>query len=81
MERLRSVTKIGKKDKNDKKDKKDKGALFGKDLDDVCEAQGQEVPFLVRDSIAWLEVNGLDEEGIFRISPDKNSLKKLKKFL
>jgi hypothetical protein len=72
MDRVKSTLSLRKKDKEkkekkekkDKKDKKDtksdnnKGALFGQDLEQVCEAQGQEIPFIVADTVDWLEQNG-----------------------
>ena len=63
-----------KKDKKDKKSKDEgpitltsvpstpdehsSGAVFGRDLGELLEIQGQEVPFIVQDAVTWLEENG-----------------------
>jgi len=49
------------------------GKVFGRDLEDLLEQQGQDIPILVQQTTAWLEEHGLDEEGLFRISGNKSS--------
>lgn len=53
-----------KKEKKEKKDKKDKtdeakvSSQFGKDLEELASIQGEAIPNVVQDSIAYLEKFG-----------------------
>jgi hypothetical protein len=56
-----------KKEKKEKKDKKEKtsdeaskaNSQFGKDLEELAQLQGESLPTVVQDAIAWLEKFGI----------------------
>jgi hypothetical protein len=54
------MDKLGKTMKRLKSSKKlkDESAVFGKDLEELLELQGQEIPYIVTDTTTWIEKNG-----------------------
>lgn len=50
------------------------GQIFGVALDELCAKDGCSVPLLVVQCIEYLEVNGLDTAGIFRVTPSNKKL-------
>jgi hypothetical protein len=51
---------------------------FGKDIEQVANKDGSDVPVIVDKAVEYIENKGLKEEGIFRISASKKEVDKLK---
>lgn len=52
---------------NDKKNKKKSGKGYSPGLDDFIQSQSNLIPLFVEKSIAFIEEEGLDSEGIYRV--------------
>eukprot|EP01114_Cavostelium_apophysatum_P021600 TRINITY_DN7585_c0_g1_i1.p1 TRINITY_DN7585_c0_g1~~TRINITY_DN7585_c0_g1_i1.p1 ORF type:complete len:459 (-),score=137.02 TRINITY_DN7585_c0_g1_i1:36-1412(-) len=71
------------KDKPKKKKKKKKVKPFGVDLEIVLEAEGRDtfLPIIIEKTVEYLDLEGMETEGIFRISPRHAELLALCKLL
>ncbi|KYR00573.1 RhoGAP domain-containing protein [Tieghemostelium lacteum] len=52
--------------------------IFGLPLSVVVEREGRTIPLVIEKTIEYLEAQGLDQEGIFRVSPNQKYLTELK---
>jgi len=52
--------------------------VFGRSLEELLSLQGEEIPLIVQQTVRWLEENGMEEEGIFRIPACQSELDSLK---
>lgn len=53
--------------------------VFKQPIEKLCERENRRVPQIVVACCAYLSVHGLDTQGIFRVSPTKDSLDELKR--
>ena len=52
--------------------------MFGTPLDIVVARDGGEVPFIIRRVVEYIEENGMDSEGLYRVNGNAKNIEKMR---